>query len=169
MEWMLLPLRRYAEFSGRSRRMEYWMFVLFQFLINVVLYALLFAVGGAGLMLAAGGSGNVGAATMGGGMIIIFALMAIVGLGLIIPSLAVGVRRLHDTNRSGWWMLAPLAGYVVVLVGAVMQSGALAAVGSVAAVILAIVVLVFLFLDGTVGANRYGPDPKGRADASVFA
>jgi uncharacterized membrane protein YhaH (DUF805 family) len=169
MEWMLLPLRRYAEFSGRSRRMEYWMFILFQFIVNIALYALLFAIGGAGIMLAAGGNANVGAATMGGGMIIIFALIAIVGFGLIIPSLAVGVRRLHDTNRSGWWIMAPLAGYVLMVVGAVVQSGALAAVGSLVTVILAIVLLVFFFLDGTVGVNRYGPDPKGRADASVFA
>ena len=169
MEWMLLPLRRYAEFSGRSRRMEYWMFILFQFIVNIALYALLFAIGGAGIMLAAGGNANVGAATMGGGMIIIFALIAIVGFGLIIPSLAVGVRRLHDTNRSGWWIMAPLAGSVLMVVGAVVQSGALAAVGSLVTVILAIVLLVFFFLDGTVGVNRYGPDPKGRADASVFA
>ncbi|TIX51417.1 DUF805 domain-containing protein [Alteraurantiacibacter aquimixticola] len=123
MDYMLLPLQRYADFSGRSRRMEYWMFVLFQ----ILLFAGLFMV--AGLFGAFDGSGST----------LFIVLSVIVGLGLIIPGLAVQVRRLHDQDRSGW----------LVLVGFIPYIGG-------------IILLVLMCLDGTPGENRYGPDPKGR-------
>jgi uncharacterized membrane protein YhaH (DUF805 family) len=121
MEYMLLPLKRYADFTGRSRRMEYWMFYLFSVLsiLAVVL------VGGLLTMVSE---------TLGGIVIMIGYL--VVGLGFIIPSIACGVRRLHDQDKSGWLMLlglVPLANFVL---------------------------LVFMFLEGTRGPNRYGPDPK---------
>lgn len=172
MEWMLLPLKRYAEFSGRSRRMEYWMFVVLQFLVNMALYVVsLVLIGGSAMMMASGGGAGAAAsgAALGGGVVIMLILYAVVTLGLIIPGIAVSVRRLHDTDRSGWWILAPLLGYLVVGVGAATHSSPIAVIGAVAGAVLAIAVLVFLFLDGTVGPNRFGPDPKGRADAAVFA
>jgi uncharacterized membrane protein YhaH (DUF805 family) len=158
MEWMLMPLRRYAEFSGRSRRMEYWMFVLFQFLINIALYVLMFVViGGSAMMM---GPDSGGMAALGIGMIILGILYLIVTFGLIIPALAVGVRRLHDTNRTGWWLLAPLAPYALLVAGTAMNIDAISIIGVIGVLIAGIAVLVFMFLDGTHGHNDYGPDPK---------
>jgi len=77
---------------------------------------------------------------------LIFGVFGLVMLGLLIPSIAVTFRRLHDTNRSAWWLL----------IGLVPFLGAL-------------VLLVFYFLDGTPGPNKFGPDPKGRGAAEVFA
>ena len=174
MEWMFLPLKRYAEFSGRSRRMEYWMFALFQILLVFAFWFLLIVIGGTALM-----TGDVGGLMAGGGAImIVLALFGLVWLALIIPGIAVGVRRLHDTNRSDWWLLAPLAGYAVMLVGSTMAVGSaespgvgatLAMVGGLITFVLGIVVFIFMLLDGTRGANRFGEDPKGAAHQEVFA
>ena len=175
MHWMLMPLKRYAEFSGRSRRMEYWMFFLFQILLGVAFWVLLAIGGGSALM--SGGDPNALAAA-GGFVMIVFALYGLVSLALLIPAIAVTVRRLHDTNRTGWWVLAPIAGYVIMLVGTVMAAsspdnpglgGILALVGGLTALILAIVLLVFMFLEGTRGPNNYGPDPKGEQLDQVCA
>ena len=119
MEWATLPLKKYAEFTGRARRKEYWMF----YLLAIVLYVV------AGIL-----DGILGMSGMIAG--VYGPLMAIVALSLIVPSIAVGIRRLHDTNRSGWWLLLILTG-----VGA-------------------IVLLVFFVMEGTRGDNQYGPDPK---------
>jgi uncharacterized membrane protein YhaH (DUF805 family) len=137
MHWMLLPYRRYAEFSGRSRRQEYWMFVLFNFLVSGAL-AIIFGQNQAtGVGLQIGFSSNL---TGTGGI-----LQNLFGLVSFIPGLAVFVRRLHDTERSGWWTLLvfiPFFGWLVLL--------------------------VFACLDGTRGINRFGPDPKDPTEASVF-
>jgi uncharacterized membrane protein YhaH (DUF805 family) len=173
MEYMFMPLRRYAEFSGRSRRMEYWMWVVFQFLVGILFWVLMMVVGGAALMTG-GGPGAMMAA--GGSIIIVAALFMLAWLGLIIPGIAVGVRRLHDTNRTGWWLLAPIVPYVFVLVGSAMvragspgAGAAVALVCGIAALLLWLTLLVFMFLDGTRGPNRFGPDPKARASEEVFA
>ena len=167
MEWVLMPLRRYAEFSGRSRRMEYWMWAVFQFLISIVFQILIFAVGG-GAMMATGGDPTAALAA-GGAIMVIFGLAILISLAFIIPSIAVSVRRLHDTNRSGWWLLAPLGGYVLAFLGGSMESGAIAMIGMLVAIGFAITLIVFYFLDGTPGPNRYGEDPKGRGTADTFA
>ena len=138
MDWMLLPYRRYADFSGRSRRKEYWMFALFQFIVAIVLYAVLFAgfptVDEYGQM-----AGAPGPLFYVGGI-----LLFIFWLGSFIPSLAVLVRRLHDQDKSGWWILISFVPFVG-----------------------GIVLLVFMFLDGTPGPNRFGEDPKGGSE--IFA
>jgi uncharacterized membrane protein YhaH (DUF805 family) len=124
MEWMTLPLLRYADFSGRSQRMEYWMYALGHFIVMVAGFCLYLA------------DHQIGGWLLG----------AILLAGLI-PTLAVQVRRLHDTNRSGFWLLLYFVPF-----------------GS-------IVLLVFMCLDGTQGYNHYGDDPKGRARylGEVFA
>jgi len=127
MHWMLMPLRRYAEFSGRSRRKEYWMFVLLNLLLAFAVWGLL------GLTYALGMS-ETAMMTI---MMPVFILYGLAGLALIIPGLAVTIRRLHDTDRSGWNILLGL----IPLVGA-------------------IVLLVFYVTEGTRGPNRFGPDPK---------
>ena len=113
MNLMLQPLRKYAEFRGRARRSEYWLFILFAavvFFIAALIDVLVF-----------------------GRPSVIYGLSV---LALLIPHLAVGFRRLHDTDRSAWWLLLG----VIPLVN--------------------LVLLVFFLLPGTVGDNRYGPDPK---------
>ncbi|WP_108946049.1 DUF805 domain-containing protein [Shewanella halifaxensis] len=90
MEYFIGPLKKYAEFSGRARRQEFWMFMLFCFGIQFVLTLL-------------------GLET----------ISLLVSLALIVPNLSVGARRLHDTGRSGWWqllLLIPLIGFIVLIV-----------------------------------------------------
>ncbi|MBX3607031.1 MAG: DUF805 domain-containing protein [Piscinibacter sp.] len=116
MNWFIDVVKKYAVFNGRARRKEYWMYVLFYILIYVGLFIIESLVGSPGI------------------------LVLILGLGLLVPSIAVTIRRLHDTDRSGWWILI---GFVPLVGG--------------------IVLLVFMCLDGTSGANQYGPDPKGAA------
>ena len=113
MNWYLEVLKKYAVFSGRARRKEYWMFLLFNIIIGLVLGVL------EGL---AGGPGVLG---------------SIYGLAVLIPGIAVSARRLHDTDRSGWWLLIGL----IPLIGA-------------------IVLLVFMVQDSQPGENQYGPNPK---------
>lgn len=101
MEWYLTVLKKYAVFSGRARRQEYWFFVLFNFLISLALGFI---------------DGLIGFTAEGSGLGVLGALYS---LAVFIPSLAVGVRRLHDTGRSGWWLLiafVPLVGIIVLIV-----------------------------------------------------
>ncbi|MEM7780661.1 MAG: DUF805 domain-containing protein [Pseudomonadota bacterium] len=135
MDWMIMPLKRYADFSGRSQRMEYWMFALFQVLFIIF----------AAVWLGISGALEENSGGFGGAMLIIFGLLY---LGLFfIPGLAVTVRRFHDQNRSGWFILLQFIPYIGGLI-----------------------VFIFMCLDGTPGNNQYGPDPKGRGfNEDVFA
>ena len=121
MNWYIGVLKKYLDFSGRAQRMEYWMFTL----INVLIMLGLSIVD---MVLGLGFLGTIYA------------------LGVFIPSLAVAVRRLHDTNRSGWWLLIGL----VPLVGL-------------------IVLIVFFVQDSQPGANEYGPNPKGAGAGAAVA
>lgn len=120
MSWYIEALKRYAVFSGRARRKEYWFFVLFNLIVAVVLAIIDMLLG------TFSSSSNIGL------------LSGIYSLAVIIPTLAVAVRRLHDTDRSGWWILISFVPFI----------------GS-------IVLLVFYVMDGTPGQNRFGPNPKG--------
>lgn len=180
MDWMLMPLKRYADFSGRSRRMEYWMWVLFQFLIGLAYWVLVAAFAGAGVM-----TGDIsGLFAAGGAVLLITLLYFLLGLVFFIPNLAVTVRRLHDTNRSGWWILAPMVPYLVIIfvtMGTLASAGpkpdqtTLGAMGIVilvaglAMLVVGIILLVFLLLEGTRGPNRFGPDPKSPTPEGVFS
>jgi uncharacterized membrane protein YhaH (DUF805 family) len=119
--------RKYVTFSGRASRSEYWWWALFYvlvFIVSGILDSILFP-GSTGVQT---GEGRV--AYSGG------AITAIAGLALLLPSLAVTARRLHDTDRSGWWILISL----IPLIGA-------------------IVLLFFMATKGTLGVNRFGPPP----------
>ena len=118
MHWYIEVLKKYAVFSGRARRKEYWLFHLFSLIFAFVL-------GSIDRLAGFADSGSIG--PLGG----------LYTLAILIPATAVGVRRLHDTNRSGWWLLIAL----VPIIGA-------------------IVLLVFLVSDSQTGSNRYGPNPK---------
>ena len=138
MNWYLMVWRRYAEFDGRSRRTEYWMFVLFNFLAILVLAL----IGGVGLAISQDYGG------------VLFIPLGIYVLATVIPGLAVGVRRFHDTGRSGWLLL------VFMLVGMIPFIGLIGA----------IIQIVFLCQDSNVGTNQYGPNPKLPEQAvGVFA
>ena len=119
MKWYLEVLKKYAVFSGRARRKEYWFFVLFNIIISIVL-AVIDGVTGSF-------SPEAGMGLLGG----------IYTLAVLIPGIAVSVRRLHDTERSGGWLLIAL----VPLIGA-------------------IVLLVFMVQDSKPGQNQYGANPK---------
>lgn len=177
MEWMLMPLKRYADFSGRSRRMEFWMWVLFQFLLGMAFMVLMMVLGGAAMM--SGDPGQMMAA--GGAVLIIYILYLLMALAFLIPNLAVTVRRLHDTNRSGWWIMLFWGPYLLMIVssfaigasaasgGNAMAGGVLGLVSMLALIVGGLVLLVFMFLEGTRGPNQYGPDPKGADTGQVFA
>lgn len=119
MDWYLKVLKQYADFSGRARRKEYWYFFLFNLLIAFALGVIDGVTGSF--------SQQLGMGLLGG----------IYSLFVLIPGLAVSVRRLHDTGRSGWWLLISL----VPLIGA-------------------IVLLVFLVSDSKPEENEYGASPK---------
>lgn len=149
MEWMLMPLRRYAEFSGRSRRKEYWMFAL--------LVMIVYSIAG-GLMMSAlwplvtagitpGPESFTPGFWAGAGVIGLFTI------AIFVPAIAVTVRRLHDRDLSGWWYLG------VVIIGQVPWLGALVNLGF----------LVLMALPGTPGPNRFGADPKGGDSYEAFA
>lgn len=119
MNWYLKCLQQYADFEGRARRKEYWMFVLFNFIIGFVL----------GIIDGLFGwlSPEIGLGVLGG----------IYSLAVIIPSLAVGVRRLHDIGKSGW-------AYFIILIP----------------IVGAIILLVWFCREGVSGNNEWGEDPK---------
>ncbi|WP_088329397.1 DUF805 domain-containing protein [Lacimicrobium sp. SS2-24] len=119
MNWYLAALSKYAVFRGRARRMEYWFFILFNFLISLL------------MALVDGLTGTFNADT-GIGL-----LGTLYGLAVLIPSIAVTVRRLHDSGRSGWWFLLV---FIPVLGG--------------------LILLVMMLFDSQPGDNAYGPNPK---------
>ena len=119
MQWYAKVLRQYADFNGRARRTEYWMFTLVSVIVGLVL-------------------GLVDEVVfVGPGLSTTGWLHTVYSVAVIIPTLAVGARRLHDTGRSGWWLLIG----VIPLIGA-------------------IVLIVFFALEGQRSSNAYGPDPK---------
>lgn len=130
-------LSKYATFTGRASRSEYWFFYLATVIVIVVAGMLDRALG-LDFKMANPMTGLE--QSMGYGW-----LYVIAGLALLVPSLAAMVRRLHDTNRSGWWWLIALTG------------------------IGAIVLLVWFVSKGTTGENRYGPDPLGGDLSATFA
>lgn len=183
MEWMLMPLKRYADFSGRSRRMEFWMWQLFKFLVFGVIMIAFFAMFGAAFTSLASSKDPSAMAALGGGFIILMLICMILGLGIFIPDIAVQVRRLHDTDRTGWWILAPIGPYLVAIIlvamtaavsgpepGAMMAvAGVVAFVCMLATLVLSLVLLVFYFLEGTAGPNRFGADPKAQDVGKTFS
>ena len=129
MSWYLRVWQRYAEFTGRSRRMEFWTFTLYNIAVFAVLY------------LASVGFALVKQPELGAFMYFIYFAYA---LAALVPALSCTARRLHDMNKSGWWVLLVL----VPVLGA-------------------IVLLVIMAFNGTQGPNQYGPDPKMAAQSAT--
>ncbi len=149
MEWMFVPFRRYAEFTGRSRRQEFWMFFLFQFVVYMVILAAM-VVG----MMATPGFGEPGAAS-GDPPAMFWAALAVWTLfwfATVIPNLAVQARRMHDQNLSGWFVV--LFMFLIVFLSIVGW----------------IVLAIFMCIDGNRGPNKYGDDPKDPSSVGdIFA
>ncbi len=176
MRWMILPLRRYADFRGRSQRIEFWMWVLFQFLVTIVLVTLDNVLGLGGTHRVSGVPGGSAASFSYGVYASAGLLTWIFWLLALIPHLAVQVRRLHDSDRTGWWVLMPVAPYLVTLlvlvIGAASRSITMMLIGALFAVLSfggVIALLVFYCLDGTRGVNRFGPDPRDPEGATDLA
>jgi uncharacterized membrane protein YhaH (DUF805 family) len=108
MEWYLKVVTNYVTFSGRARRKEYWMFVLFNALIMIGLSVI---------------------AKLIHPLAVAF-VPSLYSFGMFLPTIAVGIRRMHDLGRSGWWLLCPIVNFI------------------------------FLFIEGQPTANEYGPNPK---------
>lgn len=127
IDWAVRPLKRYADFEGRAPRAEYWWFVLFQWLVLIALI--------------------IGAVTLSGGFSsanpepqplfwVFIVPLGLAALALIIPNLAVQVRRLHDQNLTGWLILIFFIPYIGGLIA-----------------------IIFMCISGTSGPNRFGADP----------
>jgi uncharacterized membrane protein YhaH (DUF805 family) len=164
MHWYLSCFRNYATFTGRARRKEYWMFILFNVLLFFAWIILFIPL------------------LINEAYIPAFSLSGIYGLYLLaafVPYLAVTVRRLHDTNHSGWWLAAfwgaPFLIWTVQVVAYISLTMSASAQGmpyaypalsgvsfilDLGGLALSIVQLVFLLKSGTIGENKYGPDPK---------
>ena len=143
MNWYVRALKKYAEFTGRAHRTEFWMFLLISFAISVVLAVLDAALG-------LGGGSSESSSLEGGGGEFSFSfqtglLQGLYSLAVFVPTLAVGARRLHDINRSGWWQL-------IVLIP-----------------VLGILILIFGFWirKGDDGPNGHGPDPWSDAESAT--
>jgi uncharacterized membrane protein YhaH (DUF805 family) len=122
MQWYIDVLKKYAVFSGRARRKEYWMFVLFNVIVSIILSILDRILG---LDFGSGSSSSSGW------------LSTIYSLAVLLPTIGVAIRRMHDTGRSGWWILInliPCIGWIWFIVLAAQE--------------------------GNAGDNQYGPDPK---------
>jgi uncharacterized membrane protein YhaH (DUF805 family) len=138
MNWYVKALKQYVDFSGRARRREYWMFVLVNVVIVIALSVIDTLLGTGGFRATAGGGSFYAANSLG-------LLSGLYTLAVLLPSIAVTVRRLHDTDRSGWWILL---GFIPIIGG--------------------IILLVFYVLEGTRGPNRFGPDPKAIEQTPAF-
>ena len=125
MSWYIAPLKEYAVFSGRARRAEYWYFTLFNALLSLIFCGVSLAV------LRASGVDEVSIASDAYGITVLLCLP------LLLPAIAVSVRRLHDTGKSGWWLLLSLVPFI------------------------SLILLIFYCLDSEPGENVYRANPKG--------
>ena len=125
MSWYIEVIKKYAVFNGRARRKEYWMFVLVNFIIAIVLGILV------GIATSMDRNSHTSLAPL------FNCISSLYSLALLLPSLGVFVRRLHDIGKSGWWFFIgfiPLIGFIWLL--------------------------VLMCTDGQPGPNQYGPNPK---------
>ena len=151
MQWMILPFKRYFDFQGRSRRMEFWMFTLLNLIIVFVFAALSLGTGTPLGQMQDADPNNVTAfygALFGGTGI----LLVVWWLIAFIPSIAVAVRRFHDRDMTGWWYLGFMVLSLIPFIG----------------FLAAIAFIVVMALPGTPGPNRFGPSPKEEVTAETF-
>jgi uncharacterized membrane protein YhaH (DUF805 family) len=146
VEWMIVPISRYARFSGRASRAEYWWFAIATFVISLV-FTVIDDVAGSEIGL----------------------LGIVFNLGVLIPTISVTVRRLHDTGRTGWWILLPIVSGAIFGSFVIRESLAetfdareptsLDLTSTFAFLSSCVLLTIFMILRGTNGPNRFGPDP----------
>jgi uncharacterized membrane protein YhaH (DUF805 family) len=168
VDWAKRPiLEKYADFSGRASRAEYWWYFLALMVAFIV--------------------ARIVDSILGLGHMVFYAygpLAGLLWLATIVPSIAVGVRRLHDTGRTGWWVLLPIVPYCLAIgIGGPAMLAGMAAGGGVGfaagmalaglfmliGFVCAIILLVFMVLPSTPGDNRYGPNPYGEGGGAPVA
>ena len=142
MNYYTEPFKKYAVFSGRSTRKEYWLFLLFNILVILV------------IRIVSSIIGAVIHSQILNDLVYIYYLIAIV------PSLSLSARRLHDTNRSAWWLLL-LIPTVVEMAGLIKNDASMTVMGSGILSITSIILIVFYVFDSQPGDNKYGLNPKG--------
>jgi uncharacterized membrane protein YhaH (DUF805 family) len=136
IDWVLEVFSKYATFDGRARRKEYWYWYLFNFIVSIFI-----AVVSLVINLPNGTETDNGIGWFG---LFINIVVIIYSLGVFIPNLAVTVRRLHDTNRSGWWYFISMVPFIG-----------------------GIILFIYLIEDSTPGDNQYGPNPKAGLETTT--
>jgi len=163
IDWAKRPLQKYADFSGRAPRAEFWWFVLFAIIAFIVGSIIDSVLGLPKLLLVYG------------------PVTLLIALAIFLPNLAVQVRRLHDRNKSGFWLLAFYLPYVLMIVmnpamfrgqptsPADINVGSAAITGllGLVALVIGITLLVFYCMAGTPGENRFGPNPYGEGEGAA--
>lgn len=139
-------LSKYAVFSGRARRKEYWYFILFKILVD-------FIIGFLGAVMQKPMAMSV--------------LSIAFSLAFLLPSISVAVRRLHDTGRSGWWYLFGLPGSVLVGIARAHITESYSVYLALVSLVFIIPVFIWLCTDSQPGTNRFGPNPKGILDSET--
>ena len=192
---MFQPLAKYARFEGRSRRSEFWLWMLFRFMVGLAMgvFALSLVAPFFSDMATHPQMDQTQLMAMMAKIFRVYPLFMLIDLGLLLPTLTVAVRRLHDINRSGLWLLMPVGvsfgGAVLLAIAGVIMAICMATAhpdghvtggegfGAVLGLVLSyaawliavlvadIVLLIFLVTDGTRGPNRFGLDPKAVAPA----
>jgi uncharacterized membrane protein YhaH (DUF805 family) len=148
MEEYIKVIKNFANFRGRASRREFWMFILINIIISIILSIIDSALGL-----------KIGSGAMQQGI-----LGLLYSLFIFIPNLAVTIRRLHDINKSGWW----LAGfYAAIIVLSVLLVNMQSIIFSLIMLGLAIYFIVLLATPGDTGANEYGPDPYGSDELNI--
>ena len=137
MNYMFLPYKRIFDFSGRSRPLEYWLYILLYTvqIAAAMIIDIQFGLGGDFTSYSEFGDGG---ASVGFNMNFGIATMVVLVVNLI-PSISVSVRRAHDSDKSGWWILVPIYNFLL------------------------------MCFSGTPGPNRFGPDPKDEGKSQIFS
>lgn len=167
MKWFIKCLRQYADFKGRARRKEYWWFAVVNFIITMVFlipyFVQMFKLGLSGVELSE--------KEVYGYLFSMpyFWIYVVYYVAMLLPGLAVCVRRLHDIGRSGWWTLFIFSASILNLVGNVIKdsSFALSILITFVALAISVVGLIWMFTDSQPGENKWGPNPKEPLDYST--
>lgn len=169
MKWFIKCFKQYADFSGRARRKEFWWFNLINFIIMMILIAgWIWPVFSAGIEAGIEGADapDIEALTL---MLLkspFLYIYIIYYLAILIPNIAVSVRRLHDIGKSGFWYFLPVGGSVLTMFAnlASQSNMVLYIVLALIALAISIVFLVWMFMDSKYGPNQYGLNPKGEGN-----